>query len=85
MKRGPSMLSWQTAMTPQLISVEVAVYNLVAEVFAWHCRECHNADFEVCNDPICKAVVKLEERLGGSDFWNGPGDIIMTGAFEEGS
>lgn len=43
-----------------------------AFAFQRHCDELHNADFEVCADPQCRAIVEEEVRRGeldGKDIW----------------
>lgn len=35
----------------------------IADAFKRHCAENHNADFEACDDPQCKAAYELEFLL----------------------
>lgn len=34
--------------------------TIIAEAFDRHCKEHHQADYEVCTDPLCEAAYALE-------------------------
>lgn len=35
----------------------------ITEIYNWHILKYHNADFEVCDRPVCAAVRELDEAL----------------------
>ena len=35
----------------------------ISQAFERHCKELHNADFEVCEDEQCRCAVELERIL----------------------
>lgn len=44
------------------------VTNLIASIFDRHCRQCHNADYEVCKDLQCRIAYRVE-RIFRRNWW----------------
>ena len=50
---------------------EDARWIAIHDAFDRHCRELHNADFEVCDDPTCQAAWGLECQLMANEVTHG--------------
>ena len=47
-----AMIEWQTEKRK--------LQQICARIYERHIDECHNADFEVCKDPMCAMVRELD-------------------------
>jgi hypothetical protein len=54
----------------EFIVAESTVMAIIAAASDYHIANHRNADFEVCDNPVCEVAYKLERGTAVYDDWN---------------